>query len=1011
MADDIHDWCNKNFNLTLEDIIGNLGDESSLLEGIDDAPMGPADDGRSGGGAADPPADWLAVPGVKREEASLPSPPPRPPAVPTPQQKPAARPVQPVRPLPAAAIVSQTPVVIDGKTYVISGQMPAGATAATVASTPAQIIKTEQPQTTLAVSGSPVIYTTVPSQMLNGAPVAVPTLVTAGFPLLVDADRLPISKLPPSTPAGGGRPRPASVSPSASTAGDEPPRKNSHNAIEKRYRTSINDKIQDMRVLVCGPDSDSKMTKSAILKKAIDYIRFLKHQNQRFRDELRVLRKPIDPSSARLEDLLRPSVYSSPPHTDSGPSSPDEASGGPSSSEPTGSPSSSSPSPGSVLSPPAVSTEYNERVAFEFGLPSPPGLSDRTRMTLCMFLLAFLAFNPVRQVTEWGRDSLAPASMAAPVAGRTMLSAESEPSSWWTMLFSPVTVWLTNVVIFLILLLNIFIYGEPKVALHCDAARAFWKMKEQGETDHRNGRIAEARDHLERSLRHISKPVPSSALQWAVAFVWQVFRQASHHIPGGLWLARRGHRVLMSRREREDLYMMSAGYARVYHRLHQLSLSGHGPDGRVPGLTLSLAALNYAEVAGGALSPSCRAETFACAALQLKQSLPDMCGWLARLILQKGLAGLETVPVSLRWLATSDGMRFFMEHKWTYEKERSSMFASSPPASPLFYVRQLFHEHLLERTVQTLTMPGARCVDVCDKDLLRRSHVADALRYCQLVSDTTETRAADDAAVRWWAGVAELIAVWWLGQDERAAELYGRVEALPAPLHDTEDPLPRAVRVALQAWRCQSRGGGPAQVLPACRVSAALLEESITLSGCTGVTSVATQHIQLLVCDLLLQTRTGVWEQSRRVPPAGRQLAEFQQVLTCLRAVSVRLPCALSRVFLHEATVRMMAGAAPARTQQLLERSLRNRSGRSYSVICGSEKQPHQYVGEREHAIALMMACKHLPEDLISCPGERAGMLTEAAATLEKIGDKRRLKDCFTMMKSIGASFPSERAL
>ena len=107
--------------------------------------------------------------------------------------------------------------------------------------------------------------------------------------------------------------------------------------------------------------------------------------------------------------------------------------------------------------------------------------------------------------------------------------------------------------------------------------------------------------------------------------------------------------------------------------------------------------------------------------------------------------------------------------------------------------------------------------------------------------DTTEPRGADDAAIRWWAGVAELIAVWWLGQDERAAELFGRVEALPAPLHDTEDPLPRAVRVALQAWRCQARGGGPAQVLPACRVSAALLEESITLSGCTGITSVATQ--------------------------------------------------------------------------------------------------------------------------------------------------------------------------
>ena len=101
-----------------------------------------------------------------------------------------------------------------------------------------------------------MIYTTVPSQVLAGGPVALPTLVTAGFPLLVDTDRLPISKLTPSG-ASSGRPRTASASPSVGS--EEPPRKNSHNAIEKRYRTSINDKIQDMRVLVCGPDSDSKV--------------------------------------------------------------------------------------------------------------------------------------------------------------------------------------------------------------------------------------------------------------------------------------------------------------------------------------------------------------------------------------------------------------------------------------------------------------------------------------------------------------------------------------------------------------------------------------------------------------------------------------------------------------------------------------------------------------------------------------------------------------------------------
>lgn len=44
----------------------------------------------------------------------------------------------------------------------------------------------------------------------------------------------------------------------------------------------------------------------------------------------------------------------------------------------------------------------------------------------------------------------------------------------------------------------------------------------------------------------------------------------------------------------------------------------------------------------------------------------------------------------------------------------------------------------------------------------------------------------------------------------------------------------------------------------------------------------------------------------------------------------------MPRVFLHEATLRMMAGAAPDRTQQLLDRTLRYRQNKS-SVICGSK--------------------------------------------------------------------------
>jgi sterol regulatory element-binding transcription factor 1 len=53
------------------------------------------------------------------------------------------------------------------------------------------------------------------------------------------------------------------------------------------------------------------------------------------------------------------------------------------------------------------------------------------------------------------------------------------------------------------------------------------------------------------------------------------------------------------------------------------------------------------------------------------------------------------------------------------------------------------------------------------------------------------------------------------------------------------------------------------------------------------------------------------------------------------------LQWALPRVFLHEAAARLMAGAAPGRTQQLLDRSLRHRHTRS-SVICGKGEQLYQ---------------------------------------------------------------------
>ena len=145
----------------------------------------------------------------------------------------------------------------------------------------------------------------------------------------------------------------------------------------------------------------------------------------------------------------------------------------------------------------------------------------------------------------------------------------------------------------------------------------------------------------------------------------------------------------------------------------------------------------------------------------------------------------------------------------------------------------------------------------------------------------------------------------------------------------------------------------------------------------------------------------------------------------------------------------MMTGAAPAKTQQLLDKSLIQKSSarglicvkgnsnslnqtaskfrrisfyqevdqlffkssllqlNSFSDVCLlhiSDDKKLVVAGEREHAIALYMACKYLPPQLLASPGERKGMLIEASTLLEKIGDRKSLEACSKLMRSFGAA-------
>lgn len=103
-------------------------------------------------------------------------------------------------------------------------------------------------------------------------------ILTTGIPLVLDAQenasgKLQINRLqqPQSTQSAPAVPKVKEVKRSA------------HNAIERRYRTSINSCIVELKNIVVGVDA--KLNKSAILRKAIDHIRHLQKQNNHLKQE------------------------------------------------------------------------------------------------------------------------------------------------------------------------------------------------------------------------------------------------------------------------------------------------------------------------------------------------------------------------------------------------------------------------------------------------------------------------------------------------------------------------------------------------------------------------------------------------------------------------------------------------------------------------------------------------------------------------------------------------------
>uniref|UniRef100_A0A3Q3WLC7 Sterol regulatory element-binding protein 1 n=1 Tax=Mola mola TaxID=94237 RepID=A0A3Q3WLC7_MOLML len=860
------------------------------------------------------------------------------------------------------------------------------------------MVTTVATPTSLATTTTPVQSTSLQAFMGSG------TILTT-VPVMVDTDKLPINRIAISgKPAG--QPHKGE-------------KRTAHNAIEKRYRSSINDKIIELKDLVAG--TEAKLNKSAVLRKAIDYIRYLQQTNQKLKQENMALKMSTQKNKS-LKDLVAMEVDAPADVKNELPTPPASDVGSPTSFSHCGS--DSEPD-----SPIGEDTKPNMGV---INIPaaggSAGGMLDRSRMALCAFTFLFLSLNPLANLfCSSGSSSAEGAATNTHLAGRTMLGVDVAADSWGWMdwMLPTILVWLLNGVLVSGVLIRLLVYGEPVTRLHSGSSVLFWRHRKQADLDLARGDFAQASQNLWTCLKALGRPLPTSQLDLACAALWSFLRFCLQRLWVGRWLAARAGGLRSDRPLQEDACKSSRDAALVYHRLHQLHMTGKLNGSHLSAVHMALSAVNLAECAGTCLPVASLAEVYVSAALRVKASLPRILHFTSRVFLssarQACLSASGSVPPAMQWLCHPLGHRFFVDGDWAIRSTpKESIYSQAGnTVDPLAQVTQAFREHLLEKALYCVAQPWEK-------------KYADALEYLQLLISASDAAGATsqsfaigsnmatvtgcDPHSKWWSSVAVVIINWLQGDDAAAERLYPTVEHLPRSLQNAESLLPKACLNIFRAVRALLSKPENCQLsLSYSDKASALLRDSLNL-GPHCHSSSLDKVVQLLLCDLLLVMRTNVWRlQQQGVSPAGSgsagascpsgvhqasplELQGFQQDLSSLRKLAHSFRPAVRRLFLHEATARLMAGASPTRTHQLLDRSLRRRA-----TPGAKTEECEMRPGQREQAEAVMLACRYLPPSFLSAPGQRVGMLADAARTLEKLGDKRTLHDCQQMIIKLGS--------
>lgn len=815
-------------------------------------------------------------------------------------------------------------------------------------------------------TGSILAYTPLsPTPVVAATPQATPIIAATsatGIPLVLEADKL--SRVVTVKPPNKGEKR------------------NAHNAIERRYRSSINDKIVELKNMVVGPEA--KLNKSAVLRKAIDYLRYLQNVNNKLKQENLVLKMAVQQTGATVADVLldHKSLVAeasqeamTPPSSDM--SSPDHALEDTSSSEPP--------------SPPESPSEAK--------FPLRGAMMHTSRMALCVFTFGFFALNPFGWLLA-GRRGDAYMVSSSHAAGRSILSSGGETdfvNSWLGV--SPMSLlgWFLNILVTVACLGRLLLYGDGLSRGKANAA--FWRHRKQADADLAQGRPRAAVEQLGACLGALGQSPSWSLLEALCAVGWQSLRQLLQCARVGLWLERQaagGLGLDSAQRARTAAHL-----ALAHHQLSELHLLGHVSQwGRWQGVAHALASVNWAQVAGvEILGPRLLCRIYLGAALRLLDCCHVRLLFAPRLLLfraRRVWSSPSAVPAELKWAFEETGRSFLLSREWIplQGPSEDAFTQRGDCCSLLAAVSQLYREQLLHRAVASLAASGRPSRG--GPDALHLVSLLEGASGCGAMATVVPgglvSAVERDEAALWWAALLRVALLWARG--EQAQQECMQAEAALRNLRDQGDPLPWAVASAMMARRGLLAAQHPSarDTLSACNRASTRLWDCV--SHPKHLANATSQVLLTASCEWLLQTRAELWERSGKAPASGPHADGFHRDLALFRRLAQNSPDLQLKLHLYEATQRVIAGANPVKTQLGLDRCLRRRLSHYPSVVCTKGSTEHE--PRKEEAEALLLACKHLGP--LASRDQKDGMLAEAASIFGALGHRQSLHQCQRLM-------------